>query len=199
MLSLPRAFGTVPGTVPAAVPYLTPDPTAFGVWRARLDAMAPRGPRVGLAWAGSSRAGSPAAAMIDRRRSLSLEALRGVFDDCGATFVSLQKDGGVPPAGLPMIDLMGLASDFADTAALVCCLDLVISVDTAVAHLAGALGRPVWLLDRFDPCWRWLHGSEASPWYPSMRIYRQPVAGDWRTPLRQAADDLRRLAGSASA
>ena len=86
--------------------------------------------------------------------------------------------------------------DFADTAALVANLDLVISVDSAVAHLAGALGRPVWLLDRFGHCWRWLAGRRDSPWYPLMRIYRQPAPGDWDSVLAEVAGDLRLLAGA---
>ena len=85
---------------------------------------------------------------------------------------------------------MGEMADFADTAALVANLDLVISVDTAVAHLAGALGKPVWLLDRFDPCWRWLDGRRDSPWYPGLRLYRQPVAGGWGAVLEEVALDL---------
>ena len=90
---------------------------------------------------------------------------------------------------------MGEMEDFADTAALVANLDLVISVDTAVAHLAAALGKPVWLLDRFDPDWRWLLGRRDSPWYPSLRIYRQPRPGDWGTVLAEVAGDLGRIAG----
>jgi ADP-heptose:LPS heptosyltransferase len=89
---------------------------------------------------------------------------------------------------------MGEMTDFADTAALIANLDLVISVDTAVAHLAAALGKPVWLLDRFDACWRWLHGRRDSPWYPSLRLYRQPRPGDWDAVLAEVAHDLRRLA-----
>jgi ADP-heptose:LPS heptosyltransferase len=83
--------------------------------------------------------------------------------------------------------------DFADTAALIANLDLVISVDTAVAHLAAGLGKPVWLLDRFDPCWRWLLGRRDSPWYPTLRIYRQPKPGDWDSVLAEVSEDLRRL------
>jgi ADP-heptose:LPS heptosyltransferase len=89
------------------------------------------------------------------------------------------------------MDEMG---DFADTAALIANLDLVISVDTAVAHLAAALGKPVWLLDRFDACWRWFVGRRDSPWYPTLRLYRQPRAGDWEAVLAEVARDLRDLA-----
>jgi hypothetical protein len=97
--------------------------------------------------------------------------------------------------GLTVIDLMAEVTDFADTAALVANLDLVISVDTSVAHLAGALGRPVWLLSRYDGCWRWLHGRDDSPWYPGMRIYRQERPGDWSGVIRRVRSDLVALAG----
>lgn len=99
------------------------------------------------------------------------------------------------PAGLKLIDLMPEVTDFADTAALIANLDLVITVDTAVAHLAGALGKPVWMLNRFDSCWRWL-GGRGSLWYPSLRIYPQPAPGDWQTPIAAIAGDLgRRVSG----
>ena len=91
---------------------------------------------------------------------------------------------------------MGEMNDFADTAALIVNLDLVISVDTAVVHLAAAVGKPVWLLDRFDPCWRWLTGRRDSPWYPTLRIYRQPRPGDWDSVLAEVADDLRGFTGA---
>jgi len=108
-------------------------------------------------------------------------------------FFSLQK-GGVPaPASFHLIDYMDEMNDFADTAALIANLDLVVSVDTAVAHLAGALGKPVWLLDRFDHCWRWLAGRLDSPWYPTLRIYRQPSPGNWDAVLKEVARDLQRL------
>ncbi len=92
-----------------------------------------------------------------------------------------------------MISLL-ILHDFADTAALIDSLDLVISVDTSVAHLAGALGKPVWLLNRFDTCWRWLHNRDDSPWYPSLRQFRQPALGDWDSVISRVRDALRRLA-----
>jgi ADP-heptose:LPS heptosyltransferase len=103
----------------------------------------------------------------------------------------LQKFGPAAEAALPLLDLMDEMGDFADTAALIANLDLVISVDTAVAHLAAALGKPVWLLDRFDTCWRWLAGRRDSPWYPTLRIYRQKRPGDWDTVLAEVTRDLR--------
>jgi hypothetical protein len=104
-------------------------------------------------------------------------------------FFSLQKDVRAP-AELPLIDLMAEVRDFADTAALIANLNLVIAVDSAVAHLAAALGKPVWLLDRFDSCWRWLRDRQDSPWYPSLRIYRQPFPGDWGAVVARVVSDL---------
>src|SRR6185437_13307666 len=99
------------------------------------------------------------------------------------------------PAGLVVHDHTAELGDFADTAALTEALDLVISVDTSVAHLAAALGKPVWLLDRFDSCWRWLTGRGDSPWYPTLRIYRQPTPDDWDSVLAEVVCDLHEVAG----
>jgi ADP-heptose:LPS heptosyltransferase len=114
-------------------------------------------------------------------------------------FFSLQKDGPTAPADFPLINLMNEIGDFADTAAVIANLDLVISVDTAVVHLAAALGRPVWVLDRFDSCWRWLRGRRDSPWYPTLRLYRQPKPGDWDSVLDEVACDLGSLFGTHNA
>ena len=181
MLSLPLAFGTKLETVPGETPYLSANTAETARWAERLGEGA--GPRVGVAWSGNP--GTTAHA----RRSLPLEQLARLLGTPGMRFVSLQKDAG--SSGLPILDLMSEANDFADTAALIASLDLVISVDTAVAHLAGALGRPVWLLDRFDPDWRWLLGRRDSPWYPSLNIYRQPTAGDWGAVVDSVLADLR--------
>ncbi len=184
MLSLPLAFGTTLATIPAA-PHLRPDAAQATAWRARLEASGSR-PRVGLAWAGS------ATMQLDDRRSLTPGHLAPLLAIAGVEFISLQKDR-VAAADAPLAGFMDEMQDFADTAALIDNLDLVISVDSAVAHLAGALGKPVWLLDRFDPCWRWLAGRLDSPWYPLLRIYRQPRPGDWGAVLAEAAADLRHL------
>jgi ADP-heptose:LPS heptosyltransferase len=128
----------------------------------------------------------------DGQRSLSPERLAPLFGLAGLRFFSLQKDA-PPIAGVA--DFMAEMEDFADTAGLIANLDLVISVDTAVAHLAAGLGKPVWLLDRFDPDWRWLLGRRDSPWYPSLRIYRQPAPGDWDAVLDTGARDLRDMVG----
>jgi tetratricopeptide (TPR) repeat protein len=195
MLSMPLAMRTTIATIPSAVSYLHAGSAQVMAWRTRLAGMANQGPRIGLAWAGNPRDDSPASAAVDRRRSLASHRLAPLFDVAGLHFFSLQKDPPAAPADLPLTDFMAEMNDFADTAALVTNLDLVICVDTAVAHLAAALGKPVWLLNRFDSCWRWLTGRCDSPWYPALRLYRQPQPGDWDSVLTELARDLRSLAG----
>jgi tetratricopeptide (TPR) repeat protein len=194
MQSLPLALGTTLDSIPGATPYLFADSAVAAAWHERLAPLAAAGPRIGLVWAGNPRSHWPEAAKVDRRRSVPLARLAPWFDIPGLQFFSLQPGGAAAAAGLKLIDYMDSMHDFADTAALVANLDLVISADTAVAHLAGALGRPVMLLDRFDHCWRWLAGRLDSPWYPAMRIYRQPAPGDWDAVVAEAAVDLRALA-----
>jgi tetratricopeptide (TPR) repeat protein len=196
MLSLPLALGTTLATIPGAARYLGPDQAQTTAWRTRLGAMVGERPRIGLAWAGNPRDHSRDLAAVDRRRSLAPDRLTPLFEQSDARFFSLQKDGPAAPEHFPLIDVMGEMNDFADTAALIANLDLVISVDTAVVHLAAALGKPVWLLDRCDPCWRWLTGRRDSPWYPTLRIYRQPCPGDWGSVLAEVADDLRGFTGA---
>jgi len=194
MLGLPRALGTTVETVPAAIPYLHAEAAQAAAWRARLAHLDGAGPRIGLAWAGFRHHGDlPFMAAVDRQRSLAPAQLAPLLTIPGLQFFSLQKTGAKASADFPLTDVMDEMRDFADTAALVANLDLVISVDTAVAHLAGALGRPVWLLDRFGHCWRWLTGRRDSPWYPTMRIYRQPRPGDWDAVLADVAADVHRL------
>ncbi|TWB37192.1 tetratricopeptide repeat protein [Nitrospirillum pindoramense] len=164
------AFRTTLETIPAEVPYLAAPAEEAAAYGARL-AEHP-GLRVGLCWAGNPhhpRNGS---------RSVAPELLAPLLGQAGARFFSLQK--GADGAGLGLIDWTADFADMANTAALVQGLDLIISVDSAVAHLAGALGRPVWLLNRFDSCWRWLEaGVETSPWYPTLTQFRQTAPGDW--------------------
>jgi ADP-heptose:LPS heptosyltransferase len=140
---------------------------------------------VGLVWAGASREHDPAARATDQLRSLDPALLAPLLAVPGIEPVSLQLGAATPPG---VLDVLGTARDFLDTAAVVEALDLVVSVDTAVAHLAGALGKPVLLLDRYDNCWRWLHGREDTPWYPTMRIVRQSRAGDWPPVIARAAE-----------
>ncbi len=180
-ISLPRAFaGIDPAGRPP--PYLRADP-------ARVAAMAsllpPRErPRVGLVWGGAPRQADPVAHGIDRRRSIGLAALAPLAGLRGICFVSVQKGpyadqlADAPP-GLRLFDPMPQVQDMDDTAGLLANLDLVVTVDTSIVHLAGGLGVPTILLDRYDNCWRWLHGRSDSPWYPSVRIIRQERPGDW--------------------
>jgi len=192
LMSLPRLFPTIP-----ACPPLKVEPKDF---------VLPPGRKIGLVWAGDARAHDPLAQATDRRRSLDPALLAPLLELPGIVWVSLQKrtpphppapspaygrggEHALPLLPLPQagegrgegnfIDLMGPMRDFADTAALVAQLDLVISVDTAVAHLAASLGKPVWILSRFDGCWRWGQDGETTPWYPTARLFRQTSPGDW--------------------
>jgi Flp pilus assembly protein TadD len=172
LMSLPLIFGTELGSIPATMPYLTADPAAGAIWAERLAGL-PR-PWVGLVWAGSPSGG------LDHRRSMRFADLAPIFA-APAGFVSLQLGPAAaewsPPTGAAALDAAPWLGDFADTAALMSRLDLLITVDTAVAHLAAGLGRPVWVLDRFSSCWRWLTGRTDSPWYPTLRLLRQPGPG----------------------
>jgi ADP-heptose:LPS heptosyltransferase len=128
----------------------------------------------------------------DRLRSLAPADVAPLLTVPGLAFVSLQKDSPLhgPAHGLPLTDVMAEVTDFADTAGLIANLDLVIAADTAVAHLAAAMGKPVWLLDRFDGDWRWLTGRRDSPWYPTLRVYRQSRPGDWAAVVAAVGRDL---------
>jgi hypothetical protein len=190
LLTLPHVFGTTIDTIPATIPYLAADPTHAAEWRKRLAHL--DGLRVGLVWAGGQQL--PA----DSRRSIVLDMLAPLAEVSGISFVSLQKGEAAAqtanrPAGLTVHDFTADLHDFADTAALVDGLDLVISVDTAVAHLAGALGKPVWLLNRFDIDWRWLLDRDDSSWYPTLRQFRQPSPGDWNHVICAVRHALQRL------
>jgi tetratricopeptide (TPR) repeat protein len=185
LMSLPLALG---GRIPAEVPYLTAPAAEAAAWRERLAGLG--GLKVGLVWAGAARTDNPAALRLDRRRSVDPARLAALWAVPGVAWVSLQKVG-TPPPGLALHDWTAELADFADTAALVQGLDLVISVDTAVAHLAGALGRPVWLLNRFDTCWRWQLGRSDSPWYPTLRQFRQTEPDGWAAVAEAVAGALR--------
>ncbi len=174
--SLPLAFGTRPDTIPFAEAYLPAPPAArVKAWEDRLG---PRNRfRVGLVWSGNPDHNN------DHNRSMALRTLAPLLD-CDVQFVSLQKgvrdqDRAFLGERPDIVDLTEHLTDFSETAALVFCLDLVISVDTSVVHLAGALGAPVWTMLPFNPDWRWLLNRNDSPWYRSMRLFRQPERGDW--------------------
>ncbi|MFC3070619.1 tetratricopeptide repeat protein [Phenylobacterium soli] len=184
LLSLPLAFGTDLTSIPADIPYLTPEPQLVAAWRDRLG---PGARRIGLAWRGAPGHRN------DHNRSLSLEALAPLFALSGE-WISLQRD--LTPEEADRLASLGVRAmgdelaDFADTAALVASLDLVISVDTSLAHLAGALGAPVWVFLPANPDWRWLFGRADSPWYPSARLFRQRSLGDWTVPMAEVAQAL---------
>ena len=155
--------------------------------------------RVGVVWSGGFRPEQPELWAVNGRRNIELKQLAALKMD-GVHFYSLQKGAG-PEAELALLkqdgwdgpDLIDYAADlhdFSDTAALIENLDLVISVDTSTAHLAAALGKPVWLMNRFDTCWRWLLHREDSPWYPSLKIYRQKTSGDWSGVIEQITAEL---------
>jgi len=197
LMSLPLAFKTSLATIPARVPYLKSDPTKARVWQERLGAR--RKPRVGLVWSGGFRSQQPELWSLNARRNIPLATLAPLLD-ADADFYSLQKGRAAEAEladlvadhrpGPDIIDLTALLDDFSDTAALLEHLDLIISVDTAMVHLAGALGKPVWVLNRFDTCWRWLLARSDSPWYPTVTLYRQPRAGDWETVVQRIRADL---------
>lgn len=183
LMSLPLALGTTLATIPPP-PYLSAEPACVRAWCERL----PRGARkVGLAWSGNPA--FPAA----RLKACPPGLLARLAATPGCRFVSLQLGearAGLAEVGKDVIDVAGELADFADTAAVVAALDLVVTIDTAVAHLAGALGKPVWILLPCAADWRWLVGRPDSPWYPSARLYRQPAPGDWEAVLARVADDL---------
>jgi tetratricopeptide (TPR) repeat protein len=185
LMSLPLAFGTRLETLPAAVPYLAAPPERAAAWQARLAAGGDARPRVGVVWWGNAGYAN------DARRSISLARFAPLLRRDDVAFHVLApalRAGEAEAAGLATVH-EGIG-DFADTAALVAEMDLVISVDTAVAHLAGALGRPVWILLPFEPDWRWLLGRADSPWYPTARLFRQPAHGDWEGVVARVREAL---------
>jgi tetratricopeptide (TPR) repeat protein len=203
LLSLPLCLRTTVTDIPARTPYLRADAHRVRDWQARM------GPaerlRVGLVWSGGFIQRHPEHWAVSRRRNLPLHLLQPLAN-AQVEFYSLQKGEAAEAEwaelrsqawdGPQLIDWTSQLQDFSDTAALIENLDLVISVDTATAHLAGALGKPVWILNRFDSCWRWLLNRTDTPWYPTARLYRQPAPGKWQEPILQIRDDLRQLSGS---
>jgi tetratricopeptide (TPR) repeat protein len=201
LLSLPLAFETTLETIPSEIPYLRADPRRVQYWRERLGART--GLRVGVVWSGGVRPDLPELQPLNDRRNIPLRKL-AALKLANIEFVSLQK--GQPAEGElaelkascwegpELLDHTRELHDFGETAALIEQLDLVISVDTATVHLAGALGKPVWMLDRFDACWRWLRDRSDSPWYPSVRLYRQRQRGDWEGVVQRVRRDLEHLA-----
>jgi Flp pilus assembly protein TadD len=186
LLSLPRLFKTDLSNIPAAVPYLSASPADQSHWAARLTGHGRL--KVGLAWAGSPRRIS-----AGEYRTRNLDVFSPLAKSANVEFFSLQKgpESNQPrPPGLHLTDFTADIRDFADMATLIQHLDLVISVDTSVAHLAGALAKPVWVLIPFDADFRWLLDRPDSPWYPTMRLFRQPTMNDWQTPVAQIVEAL---------
>ena len=192
MLSLPMILGTTLDTIPSGVPYIRADPVGAEIWRQRIGEV--KELRIGINWAGRAEHGN------DNNRSIQLAALAPLAGVEGVRFYSLQKDKRAEfsqgwPKEIELTDWTDDLKDFADTAALVANLDLVITVDTAVAHLAGAMGKPTWVLLPFVPDSRWMLERNDSPWYPTMRLFRQTARGDWEVPLRSITSAVRELAG----
>ena len=197
LMSLPLALGTSLASIPAAGAYLASDPLKRAYWRQRLgDEPALR---VGVVWSGGFRPHQPVTWGVNERRNMHPRHL-AALDVPGVRLYSLQKgrealaqwaelqaSGWKGPA---LLDYTNDLADFSDTAALISILDLVISVDTSVAHVAGALGKPVWLLNRFDSCWRWMLERPDTPWYASMRIFRQSAPGDWEGVMHAVREQI---------
>jgi tetratricopeptide (TPR) repeat protein len=194
LLSVPLWYGTTVDTIPADIPYLAADARLVESFAAKYF-RADRNFKVGIAWAGRPTHAN------DHHRSMPLSTLAPLAEVPGVTFYSLQKGDATKqlnstPQGMHIVDLSQGLTDFNCTAAAIAGLDLVITVDTAVCHLAGALGKPVWVLVPFIPDWRWMLGREDSPWYPTMRLLRQKARGGWSDVITRARDDLREKAAA---
>lgn len=188
ILSLPLIFDTTLESIPAKTPYISTDPALVQQWR-KIFQNDNSFLNVGLVWATDRLPG---------KKSCSLEIFSPLSQMQGITFYSLQKGEAAaqaknPPFGMKLIDYTEEIKDFSDTAALIENLDLIISIDTAVAHLAGAMGKPVWTLLHFTPDWRWMLNREDSPWYPTMRLFRQSSPGDWKSVIAQVEIELKKL------
>lgn len=189
LMSLPLATGLQLSDLPGSTHYLSADPARVDTWRARLADL-PR-PLVGLVWAGRPTHSN------DAHRSMALSDLAPLAQE-GITFVALQKgpaaaQSATPPAGMALVSLSDDITDFEDTAAILTLLDVLVSVDSSPVHLAGALGCPAWVMLPFVPDWRWLLEREDTPWYPSLRLFRQPVCNDWQSVLQSVSAALTRL------
>jgi len=188
LLSLPLAFRTTLDTVPAPIPYLSANPAAVAAWRARLpqdDSLL-----VGVSWRGNPRHAE------DQQRSIPMEVFAPLLSQGhGIRFVSLQKELTAKERGITgaLPQFIHPGGDFGSTANLVGALDLVITVDSAWAHWAGAIGKPLWILLPFTPHWTWLTEREDSPWYPTARLFRQSQIGDWSGVMRRTGKALAQL------
>jgi hypothetical protein len=190
MSGLPRLAGTRLETIPAWVPYLAADPARVAHWRARLDAAFPAGTRlIALSWAGRPTHNN------DRNRSLHLSQLAPLGEIPGVAYVSLQKGPAAAQTAewqgrAPLLNLDAEIQSFEDSAAILMLCEKLVSVDTSMVHLAGALGRPAWVMLPYAPDWRWLLGREDTPWYPHVRLLRQPAPKDWLSVIRRVVSEL---------
>lgn len=189
LMSLPNLLRVTPDSLAASVPYLRADPQLAGEVRDAVAREAGAALKIGVAWAGAT------GNTQDARRSMSLAALGPLLDIPGTRWFSLKWDKDAPgaddaPFGARLIALP-YRNDFDGLAALVGELDVVVTVDTSIAHLAGALGKPVWVMLAHVPDWRWMLSRTSSPWYPTARLYRQLAPGDWSEPVREVGDALR--------
>lgn len=192
LLSLPRLFRTTLETIPATVPYLRPPEAPARQWKTTLGASG-AGLKVGLYWSTESKN------RMTPLRSLELDMLAPLAGIRGVVYFSLQRGAAAaqaarPPQGMALVDQSAALGDFSDDAALIANLDLVISINTATAHLAGALGRRVWTLVHYPADWRWLADRDDSPWYPTMRLFRRGRADSWQDVIERVAHTLRRFA-----
>lgn len=193
MMSLMLVFNVDRHLVPGGDGYLLVPNSLQAAWKARLSESAQW--KMGLVWAGGIRPGQPEATLLDARRSMGLAPLMPLANFSQITWVTLQQGSPAHEAALLkadwLRDWMPLCDDFLETAGLIMALDAVVTVDTAVAHLAGALGKPVWLLDRFDHDWRWLIEARHAPWYPTITVLRQAAPGDWDGVVQQLIEELK--------
>jgi ADP-heptose:LPS heptosyltransferase len=190
LLSLPGLLGTEITTIPGPAVYLTGDPSEAEIRRRQLSHL--KRPWIGIAWQGNPQH------KADRRRSIPLAALAGAIGNNSINLISLQvgaghdQIAGMAKENRPFDPFAELPShDYADTAAVIANMDLVVTIDSAVAHLAAAMGKPVWLLLPYAADWRWMRDREDSPWYPTMRLFRQHRAGDWSYVFSLVAEALR--------
>jgi hypothetical protein len=199
-MSLPMAFKTNKNSIPNYIPYLKPQTDKNEYWKRKLSLF--KRPKVGVVWNGGFRPNNPELWGVNQRRNIPFELMSHINTD-GIEFFSLQKGKEAEDELKNLKELFWKGDnfhnfseelkDFSDTAALINQLDLVISVDTSTAHLAGALGKPVWILNRYDTCWRWMSKVETSAWYPTAKLFRQKTHGEWRDVIHEAKEQLNYL------
>jgi uncharacterized protein DUF6165 len=190
LLSLPSSVGTTLDTIPSNIPYLFQEEGRAARWRRHIG---DHGFKIGICWQGNT------SAKVDVGRSCALKSFQPIANIPGVRLISLQKTDGLDeltclPSGMT-VETLGAEFDsgpdaFVDTAAIMSSLDLIITIDTSIAHLAGALGRPVWVVLKHVPDWRWLLDRADSPWYPSMKLYRQTIRGEWGSAFARVAADV---------